>query len=154
MKVAVRNEKGRIIRWEEASLGENMLVVDPRIGASIGPVAALPLAEEIELSGGKPEQGTALVGELPTVLVNAESGGKEVIGIERELKVIRVGPNPRLVSCEYWELESRRTCTVNVRNNKKWLKGMVIKLREPVREEDFNRPWLYLGKAPRRKGWW
>lgn len=128
MKVAVRNEKGKIIRWEEAALGENIIELsgkEARIPASIGPVAALPLAEEVKK-----------------------------IGIERELKVIRVGPNPRLVSCEYWELESRRTCTVNVRNNKKWLKGMVIKLREPVKEEDFNRPWVYLGKAPRRKGWW
>ena len=75
-------------------------------------------------------------------------------GIERELKVIRVGPNPRLVSCEYWELESRRTCVVNVKDNRKYMRGMVLRLQEPDTELGLARPWVYVGKAPRRKGRW
>ena len=75
-------------------------------------------------------------------------------GIERELRVIGVGPNPRMVRCEYWELESRRTCVVNVRNNRKWLKGMRLVMEEPSGEEAFLNPWEYEGKQPRRKGRW
>jgi len=75
-------------------------------------------------------------------------------GIERELRVISVGPNPRMVRCEYWELESRRVCVVNVRNNRKWLKGMRFKMVEPKDETAFLNPWVYVGVQPRRKGRW
>lgn len=76
------------------------------------------------------------------------------LGIERELKVIRVGPNPKLVLCEYWELASRRTTLVNVRVNKKFVKGMKFTLREPIGEIEFKQPWFFSGKGPRRKGRW
>ena len=75
-------------------------------------------------------------------------------GIERELRVIGVGPNPRMVRCEYWELESRRVCVVNVRNNRKWLKGMKFLMLEPADEVAFLNPWNYVGNQPRRKGRW
>ena len=75
-------------------------------------------------------------------------------GIKRELRVIRVGPNPRMVVCEYYELASRRVCTVNVKVNRKWRKGMVFVMEEPVREEEYVRPWEYQGLGPRRAGRW
>lgn len=76
------------------------------------------------------------------------------VGIERELKVIRVGPNPRMVLCEYFELASRRTCLVNVRVNRKFVKGMKFVMGEPVGELEFLRPWVFAGKLPRRRGRW
>ena len=81
-------------------------------------------------------------------------GEEEEAGIERELKVVRVGPNPRMVVCEYWELAERRVCVVKVGDNRKWLKGMRFVMREPVSEDGYVRPWEYKGKAPKRKGRW
>ena len=84
-------------------------------------------------------------------------GGIEVpkkVGIMRELRVIRVGPNPRMVVCEYKELASRRVCTVNVKVNRKWRKGMVFEMEEPRGEGEYNRPWEYKGVGPRRAGRW
>lgn len=75
-------------------------------------------------------------------------------GIERELKVVRVCANPKLLLCEYMELESRRTCVVNVRNNRKFVKGMKFKMREPVGELEYLQPWIYQGVQPRRRGRW
>jgi len=79
---------------------------------------------------------------------------KEKKGIERRLRVIRVGPNPRMVVCEYWELASRRVCVVNVRVNRKWKKGMELVMEEPREELAYRTPWLYVGKQPRRIGKW
>jgi hypothetical protein len=78
----------------------------------------------------------------------------EAGGIERELKVVRVGPNPRMVICEYMELAERRVCVVKVGDNRRWLRGMRFKMREPVGEDEYVKPWEYRGKAPRRKGRW
>ena len=89
------------------------------------------------------DQGVRELGDL-------ERGG----GIERELKVVRVGPNPRMVVCEYWELASRRVCVVNVGKNVKWMRGMVFRMEEPVGEAEYERPWEYTGKGPRRRGRW
>jgi hypothetical protein len=75
-------------------------------------------------------------------------------GIERELRVVRVGPNPRMVLCEYWELESRRTCVINVRDNRKWMRGMKFVMEEPAGDLEVLKPWIYQGKAPRRRGRW
>lgn len=87
-----------------------------------------------------------------------EEGAVKVVeeraGIERELRVIRVGPNPRLVVCEYLELAERRTCRVDVKRNTKWIKGMRFRMEEPVREEEYIKPWVYKGKAPRLRGRW
>ena len=83
-----------------------------------------------------------------------EVEGKKDEGIERELKVVRVGPNPRMVICEYWELESRRTCVVDVRKNGKFVKGMVFRMREPIGELEYQKAWEYKGVMPRRRGRW
>jgi hypothetical protein len=82
-----------------------------------------------------------------------EEGGRRE-GIERELRVVRILPNPRMVKCEYWELAQKRVCVVDVGRNRKYLKGMMFKMREPIGEEEYARPWKYEGKAPRRKGRW
>ena len=83
-----------------------------------------------------------------------EDGVVERGGIERELRVIRVGPNPRMVVCEYWELRERRVCVVNVRDNRRWWKGVRFKMEEPREELAYRKPWVYEGVGPRRRGRW
>ena len=93
------------------------------------------------------------VGDSETVsLLRREQTSRE--GIERELRVLRVGPNPRLVVCEYRELAERKVVRVNVRDNRKWLRGMRFKMREPIDEAEYSGVWRYMGRAPRRKGRW
>jgi hypothetical protein len=75
-------------------------------------------------------------------------------GIERELRVVRVGPNPRMIVCEYMELASRRTCVVNVGSNRKWMRGMKFLLEEPRGELEYSKPWVFKGRGPRRRGRW
>lgn len=74
--------------------------------------------------------------------------------IERDLRVVRVGPNPRMLVCEYMELAQRRLCTVSVKRNSKFVRGMRFVMAEPASEADFVRPWVYGGPAPRRRGRW
>ena len=83
-----------------------------------------------------------------------KKGDEERLGIERELRVIRVGPNPRMVVCEYWELASRRTCVVNVKDNRRWWKGLRFRMEEPRGELEYLKPWMYKGIGPRRRGRW
>jgi len=86
--------------------------------------------------------------------LSLEAGKEPLKGIERELRVVRVGPNPRVVQCEYMELATRRTCVVKVGDNRKWMRGMRFFMEEPRDEEAYVRPWVYRGKAPRRRGRW
>jgi hypothetical protein len=74
--------------------------------------------------------------------------------IMRDLRIVRVGPNPRTVTCEYFELAQRRTCTVLVKRNDKYVRGMRFAMAEPGPELEFSRPWVYTGPAPRRRGRW
>lgn len=74
--------------------------------------------------------------------------------IERELKVVRVGPNPTLLVCEYFELAQRHTCTVRVKRTAKFVRGMRLKMAEPVDELELQRPWVYTGPAPKHRGRW
>jgi hypothetical protein len=76
------------------------------------------------------------------------------VAIMRDLRIVRVGPNPRTVTCEYFELAQRRTCTVLVKRNDKYVRGMRFKMAEPGPELEFSRPWVYEGPAPRRRGRW
>jgi len=105
--------------------------------------AAIKSAEEEVISPGElPASATAdppETGRLP---------------IRRDLRIVRVGPNPRTVTCEYFELAQRRTCTVLVKRNDKYVRGMRFALEEPVGELEFARPWVYSGPAPRRRGRW
>jgi hypothetical protein len=67
---------------------------------------------------------------------------------------MRVGPNPRIIVCRYWELASERICKVAVKSNAKFVKGMKFRMREPIRDEDYREPWVYEGAIPRIKGRW
>jgi hypothetical protein len=91
--------------------------------------------------------GRALAGEA-----NLEV--KERAPIERELVVVKRCLNPKLIMCEYRELESVRRCLVNVRSNTKFAKGMKMRMEEPADEIAYNRPWVYRGRLPRLRGRW
>ena len=79
--------------------------------------------------------------------------GKER-GIEREVEVVRVGPNPHLLTCRYQELASERECRVRVKSVSNFVRGMKFRIREPIGEEEYKEPWEYEGKLPRAKGRW
>jgi hypothetical protein len=105
-------------------------------------------------AGREKAKAGELVLEAPeeeAALANPEAGRQP---IRRELRIVRVGPNPRMVSCEYFELAGRRTCTVLVKRNDKYVRGMRLSMAEPVDEDEFSRPWVYRGPAPRRRGRW
>jgi hypothetical protein len=89
--------------------------------------------------------------KAPVAQVSPEAGRMPIM---RELRIVRVGPNPRTVSCEYFELAQRRTCTVLVKRSDKYLRGMKFQMAEPSGELEFSRPWVYTGPAPRRRGRW
>jgi len=116
---------------------------------------------------GEVEQERILMGGAPGVEVSgAAIGWDEAIedneadievkakGIERELEVIRVGPNPRILTCRYQELASERTCKVWVKSGAKFVRGMKFKMEEPVGETEYKGNWEYNGKLPRYRGRW
>ena len=105
------------------------------------------LGQEKEPGPGKGQESG--VKEKP-----GEVGTGEKRGIERELEVVRICPNPRLVMCEYRELAEVRRCVVDVGKNAKWSKGMKFRIEEPFLQEEYIRPWVYRGKSPRLKGRW
>jgi len=75
-------------------------------------------------------------------------------GIERELEVIRVGPNPRILTCRYKELASERTCKVGVKSVANFVRGMKFRMVEPIDELEYAGVWRYEGELPRLKGRW
>jgi hypothetical protein len=84
----------------------------------------------------------------------AEGGGPVKKGIERELEVIRVGPNPRILTCRYRELASERVCKVWVKDVRNFVRGMKLRMEEPIDELEYAGVWRYEGPLPRRKGRW
>jgi hypothetical protein len=83
------------------------------------------------------------------------SGVEEArVGIERELEVIRVGPNPRILTCRYLELASERVCKVGVKSVANFVRGMKFKMVEPASEIEYGGVWRYEGALPRLKGRW
>ena len=105
--------------------------------------------------GAKEETGAS-----PNLEVNLEANlevkdsTSKRAGIIRKLVVRKRCLNSRLIECEYRELESVRRCLVLVGKNGKFVKGMELECEEPVSEEEYNRPWKYVGKLPRRLGRW
>jgi hypothetical protein len=75
-------------------------------------------------------------------------------GIERELEIIRVGPNPRILTCRYKELASERVCKVRVKTVANFVHGMKFRMAEPINEIEYAGVWRYEGKLPRIKGRW
>ena len=84
----------------------------------------------------------------------AFTSAPEKVPVLRDLRIVRVGPNPRLVVCEYYELAERRLCTVLVKRPAKFVRGMRFKMAEPLDEMEFRRPWPYEGPMPRHRGRW
>jgi hypothetical protein len=72
----------------------------------------------------------------------------------RELQVIRVVANPRLILCGYWQDGEEHRCLVNVRRNGNFVPRMKLRLPEPSDPTTRARPWPYRGPLPRRKGHW
>jgi hypothetical protein len=93
------------------------------------------------------EEGRALEAPKPAAPAPKEP-------VVRELRIVRVGPNPRLVVCEYFELAQRRLCTVLVKRTDKFVRGMRLKMAEPLDEMAYRRPWVYQGPPPRHRGRW
>jgi hypothetical protein len=105
--------------------------------------------------------GTAKKGVVANNDEAASEEGKEAsgveearVGIERELEVIRVGPNPRILTCRYKELASERVCKVGVKTVANFVRGMKFRMAEPVNELEYAGVWKYEGKLPRIKGRW
>jgi hypothetical protein len=72
----------------------------------------------------------------------------------RELQVIRVVANPRLIACAYWQDGEEYRCLVNVGRNANFVPRMTLRLAEPTDSAARSRPWPYLGRLPRRRGRW
>jgi hypothetical protein len=83
-----------------------------------------------------------------------EGGNKGRAGIDRELEVIRVGPNPRILTCRYKELASERICKVGVKSVANFVRGMKFRMAEPLDELEYAGVWRYEGRLPRLKGRW
>jgi hypothetical protein len=71
---------------------------------------------------------------------------------EVELEVMRVGPNPRILTCRYERRGEERTCLVRVKSNRTFKRGMKIRMEEP--KEMNGEPWEYGGVLPRYEGRW
>jgi hypothetical protein len=81
----------------------------------------------------------------------------EVVNKEVELEVVRVGPNPRILTCRYRVGEKEKVCKVMVKSGKNFVKGMKFRMEEPGdSDEDMVRKeaWEYRGELPRRAGRW
>ena len=84
-----------------------------------------------------------------------DKGQVEVKGVEdrwRELKIERIGPNPRILTCSYEANKEVKRVLVRVKATAKFRVGMVIRMEEP--EGTSNDPWEYSGKLPRFPGRW
>jgi hypothetical protein len=82
-------------------------------------------------------------------LVDAANGGTL-----RELQVVRLVANPRLILCAYWQDGKECRCLVNVGRNGNFVPRMTLRLTEPADSAARSRPWPYAGPLPRRKGRW
>jgi hypothetical protein len=135
----VKMKKEKKVKEGEAGGGLGSEVKEERIFIGDG--------QEVEVSG------------LPAGWVE-ETAGKEVdlepvkAGIERELEVIRVGPNPRILTCRYKELASERVCKVGVKTTANFVRGMRFRMVEPIDELEYAGVWRYAGALPRAKGRW
>ena len=72
----------------------------------------------------------------------------------RELQVVRIVANPRLILCAYWQDGQECRCLVNVGRNCNFVPRMKFLLMEPSDPMARSRPWPYAGPLPRRKGRW
>ena len=129
--------EGEEVEGEEVAEGPEVVPEHILMGA----------AQEIEVSGAATGWDEAIEDNEADLEVKAK-------GIERELEVIRVGPNPRILTCRYRELASERICKVGVKNVANFVRGMRFKMTEPVAEIEYAGVWRYEGKLPRLRGRW
>jgi hypothetical protein len=111
-----------------------------------------PKQREQESGMGKKEEKKGEVKFEELEVVDTTEGKER--GIEREVEVVRVGPNPRILTCRYKELAEERECRVRVKSVSHFVRGMKFRIREPEGEQEYNEPWEYEGKLPRAKGRW
>jgi hypothetical protein len=151
-RVEMKKEEGKVNERAEGeadteargtALGGAIRLEEP---AGLLPVLAQAGREGSEESGGMMDEVAA------DNEVDLEPVKKQ--GIERELEVIRVGPNPRILTCRYKELASERTCRVGVKSVANFVRGMRFKMVEPMDEIEYGGVWRYEGVLPRRKGRW
>jgi hypothetical protein len=82
-------------------------------------------------------------------------GAQQETGCQQvEVEILRIPPNPQLVICRYWVLGEERRCMVRVGRNSNFVPRMKFWLQEPGDPAARRRPWPYVGRLPRRRGWW
>jgi hypothetical protein len=74
-------------------------------------------------------------------------------GIEIELEIVRIPPNPRMVICRYPATSGERRCLVRVGRNRNFRRGMKLVVKGPPNGME-PQPWTYDGVLPRRPGHW
>ena len=94
-----------------------------------------------------------------TAAENAEREQKALVDAAngralRELQVVRIVANPRLILCAYWQDGKECRCLVNVGRNGNFVPRMTLRITEPADSAARSRPWEYAGPLPRRKGRW
>src|SRR4029077_19095876 len=141
----MKKEEGKVNERAEGAADRGARGTDKGAAVRLGKPAG-QLEEARKMGGGEGKVGE----EVAESLVG--SGVKK--GIERELEVIRVGPNPRILTCRYQELASERVCKVGVRTVANFVRGMKFRMVEPVNEIEYAGVWRYEGRLPRLKGRW
>jgi hypothetical protein len=72
---------------------------------------------------------------------------------KRELTVTRVGPNPRILTCNYFLKGVEHSCLVKVKEVKNFRRGVKFEMEEPE-DGGVGGPWEFSGKLPRFLGRW
>lgn len=70
---------------------------------------------------------------------------------EVELEIVRVGPNPRLLICRYFDAVGEVRVGVRVKSIRSFRRGMKFRM---VPNGGNGNPWEYEGKLPRFVGRW
>jgi hypothetical protein len=149
-------DRGEISRWRELAIRK----ADLARAAAIRQMEASGRVFNLEVRKVKKDKkkGSELVegvvGADEVVVDNEVDLEPKRAGIERELEVIRVGPNPRILTCRYKELASERVCKVGVKTVANFVRGMKFRMVEPVNELEYAGVWRYEGKLPRLRGRW
>jgi hypothetical protein len=108
--------------------------------------------------GSKDEDASIKIGAL-TTLAEKEEAKLVVVGEasapakpdEVTMKVTRIPLNPYMVWCVYNESGAEKRALVKVKKNTNFVPRMTFKARRPMRETE---RWIFVGRLPRRKGFW
>jgi hypothetical protein len=162
-------DRGEVAGWRERAirksdrareLGYKRWESGGRIGKRTKGGTVEMKKKEVKVNEKEPEGAADREAAAEVRSVDDEAADNEVdlesrkAGIERELEVVRVGPNPRILTCKYKELASERVCKVGVKSAANFVRGMRFKMVEPVEALEFASVWRYEGKLPRYRGRW